>query len=161
MIPIPIKNKLEILPGNVLRIPGCEPVTSFTSLALAANVDCNASIISLEDAVAAIEEASGIVPCIVKVLTPAGVPGTGKFLELPSGPPPNGNQCPSNDILDWYQILKDAAEPIEDGFSEDDDEIEGCSGFNFSGKVLDQDHFHRAPNPDIRPSTRPLGGVKS
>lgn len=155
---ITIKNKLEILPGNVIRIPGCEPVSSFTSLALAANVDCKASIISLEDAVEAIRDATGEEAQIIKVLTPAGVPGTGKFFELPQGPPPRGNECPSSDIPDYYRILKDAATPIEFD-DEDEDTLEGCDGFNFSGCVLDQDMFHRAPDPTIRPNRMPLGGV--
>ena len=149
---IEIKNKLEILPGNVIRIPGCEPVTSFTSLALAANIDCNSSIISLEDAVAAIPEAR-----IVKVLSPSGVPGTGKFFELPSGPPRDGNDCECS-VEDFYRILKEAATPIN--FDEiDEDGLKDCSGFNYSGCVKAQDQFHTAPDLTLRPNKQPLGGV--
>jgi hypothetical protein len=172
---IEIKNKLEILPGDVIRIPGCEPVTSFTSLALAVNVDCNASIISLQDAIEAIREVAGEDPCIVRVHQPAGVPGTGKYLELPSGPPPDPS-CPCKRPEDWYRILKDAAQPI-DFDAINDDQLEGCSGFNYSGCRLhtadDQTprseifnqvfsevaNFHKAPNPELRPNTKPLGGV--
>ena len=152
---ITIKNKLEILPGNVIRIPGCEPVTSFTSLSLAANIDCPASIISLDKAIEAIPDAR-----IVKVLTPSGVPGTGKFFELPSGPPVDGNVCPCPDPPDFYKILKDAAEPIDFNQIDDPTQPSGiCSGFNFSGQVRSQDQFHTAPDPELRPNTRPLGGL--
>ena len=154
---IKIKNKLEILPGNVIRIPGCEPVTSFTSLALAANLDCNASVISLEDAIAAIPDAK-----IIRVLRPSGVPGTGKFFELPSGPQTDGAECPPTDVPDFYRILKDAATPINFDSEDDDDFIAQCSsGVNFTGKIIDQDQFHRAPNPELRPNTMPLGGISS
>lgn len=156
---ISVKNKLEILPGNVLRVPGCEPVTSFTSLALAANVDCNASIITLEDAVNAIIDASGIHPLIVKVLNPSGVPGTGKFLELPSGPPPDGSDCPHGCGTDWYQILKDAATPIDTFGIDEEGRIAECAWFDSIGCPVSQDQFHMAPDPDLRPNTTPLGGV--
>jgi hypothetical protein len=172
-----IKNKLEILPGNVIRLPGCEPVTSFTSLALAANVDCKASVIALEDAILAIREVAGEDPCIEKVHQPAGVPGTGKFLVLPSGPPPDP-ACPCVFTEDWYQILRDAAEPI-DFDAVRDPEIEGCDGFNYSGcrqhtadnQLPRRDLFnlylsevanlHKAPDPELRPNSKPLGGVFS
>ena len=154
-----VKNKLEILPGNVLRVPGCEPVTSFTSLALAANVDCNASQISLADAVTAIRDETGIEPRIIKVLTPSGVPGTGKFLELPSGPPPDGSRCPSGKVTDFYRILKDNAKPIADITSEADPLAEQCSSnLNLLGCPIEQDQFHRAPDPELRPNTSPLAG---
>lgn len=157
---IPIKNKLEILPGNVLRVPGCEPVSSFTSLALAANVECNSSIITLEDAVNAIIDTTGIEPRIVKVLSPAGIPGTGKFLELPSGPPPDGFRCPPGPRIDWYQILRDNAQPIDTFVGEGDDVPAECISFdNFTGCIVTQDEFHRAPDPTLRPNTSPLGGV--
>jgi hypothetical protein len=157
---IDIKNKLEILPGNVLRVPGCEPVSSFTSLALAANVDCNASIITLEDAVNAIR-AEGFEPRIIKALKPSGVPGTGKFLELPDGPSPNGSQCPCNDVTDWYQILKDNATPIDDfeDVNREDDPLRTCNGFNYSGIRINSEPFKDAPDPSVRPNTTPLGGI--
>lgn len=152
---IEIKNKLEILPGNVIRIPGCEPVTSFTSLALAANLDCNASVITLEKAFEAIPDAR-----IVKVLTPSGVPGTGKFFELPSGPAVDGNVCPCPDIIDFYRILKDAADPIDFDAIEEDNGLENCASINnFTGRVTFQDQFHTAPDPKLRPNTRPLGAT--
>ena len=163
---IVIRNKLEILPGNVLRVPGCEPVSSFTSLSLAANIDCNASVISLKDAVLAIEKVTGERPRIVVVLRPTGLTGTGKFLELPDGPPPQGRECPCKPASeDWYKILKEAAKPLDFGAREDGIP-EGCDGFNFSGRRLnvaeDKNQrlesfdevasFHRAPDPRLRPT---------
>jgi hypothetical protein len=153
-MPGEIRNKLEILPGNVIRVPGCEPVSSFTSLALAANVNCNASIISLDKAVEAIPDAT-----IERVLRPSGFPGTGQFFVLPEGPPtrPGCNSC---DIMeDYYQKLRDAAEPIE--FEEDDEFPDGvcAAAANWTRCRTEQDQFHRAPDPTLRPNSTPLGGT--
>jgi len=78
-----IKNKLEIRPGNVIQVPGCEPVSSLTGLALSRNMSCNASIIPVADVLRLIPGSR-----IVGKFTPAGQNGTGWFLELPDGPPP-------------------------------------------------------------------------
>ena len=148
-----VRGKLEIMPGNVIRIPGMEPVSSFTSLALAVNSPHTPSYITLQDALAAIPNAT-----IEKVLTPSGFPGTGKFFVLPDGPPNNGNTCPPNCVEDWYQVLRDNAQPIE--YEGEEDGPEGnCSGFNYSGCLSIQDQFHKAPDLNIRPNQEPLQGV--
>lgn len=152
---IEIKNKLEILPGGVIRIPSCEPTSAFSSLSIAANINCDASIISLEDALAAIPGSR-----IVRVLKPAGVPGTGRYFELPAGPPRDGNGCPPECLTDFYKILKEAATPIT--FDENygiPDSLKSCSGLSFTGKVNEKQPFNRAPDPTLRPNTNPLGGV--
>lgn len=149
-----IRNKLEILPGNVIRIPGCEPVTSFTSLALAANVNCNASVISLDKAIEAIPDAT-----IEKVMAPSGFPGTGQFFVLPEGPPTRPGCVTCDPIEDYYQRLRDAAEPIE--FEEDEGLPEGicAAAANWNLCRTEQDQFHRAPDPELRPNSTPLGGI--
>jgi hypothetical protein len=180
---ITIKNKLEIMPGNVIVVPGCEPTSSFTSDVLAANIDCNASIIDLNDAIEAIREVSGETPRIIHALSPSGFPSTGRFLELPSGPPTEYG-CDNRDGIlctkqeDWYQILKDNAKPINPDELEDDDPRKLCVGFNYSGTRRDTGddkwpegerfrqpfketaNFHKATDPEIRPNSDPIGGFK-
>lgn len=147
---ITIKNKLEIQHGNVISVPGCEPTSSLTGTSLLKNIDCNASIIPLEDALALIPGSR-----VVRTLIPAGGAGTGKFFELPEGPPPNGNDCDSCPP-DFYAILKENARIKED--EEDGLSLEGdiCAGFNFSGTVLEQDPQRTARDPDMRPNMKAL-----
>lgn len=135
-----VKNRLEIKLGNILQVPGCEPTTSISSLALSKNLDCNASIIPLADALALIPGSR-----VVGSLAPRGHAGTGMFFELPSGPPPDGNSCVCS-VEDWYKILRDNAKVPE---QEKKEEFGPCSGFNFSGCVIDQDIFHATRDPNL------------
>jgi len=135
-----VKNKLEIKNGNVIQIPGCEPISSLSSLALSRNIHCNAAVIPLADALALIPGSR-----VVRVMMPRGHIQTGLFFELPDGPPPDGFSCTCK-LEDWYKILKDHARPPEE---EKKEEFGPCSGFNFSGCVLDQDIFHITRDPDM------------
>lgn len=148
-----IRNKFEIMPGGVIQVPGCEPVSSLTGTALLKNLNCNASIIPVEDVLRLIPGSR-----IVRTLLPAGQVGTGKFLELPSGPPPNGNVCPCRNMIDFYKILKDNARVR--GSKSDQLHVDGdvCAGFNFSGCVLEQDILRTTRDPKMRPNSTPLGG---
>jgi hypothetical protein len=148
---IMIKNKLEILNGNVITVPGCEPVSSVTGTSLLRNINCNASVIPVEDVLRLIPGSK-----IVKVMTPAGQNGTGRFIELPSGPPPNANKCPKICLTDYYRILKENAKVKKpsDKLIVDGDV---CSGFNFSGCVLEQDVLRTTRDPSMRPNSNPLG----
>lgn len=151
-VQITVQNKLEILPGHVIRVPGCEPVTSLTSTALSRNLDCNASIIPVEDALRLIPGSR-----IVRVLSPFGQTGTGMFLELPNGPPHTGNLCPSDCITDWYAILKENATT---GEAEDEaGATPACSGFNYSGCVFDYNPVLHPRDPSLRPNDNPLGNL--
>jgi hypothetical protein len=96
---INIANKLEVMSGNLISIPGCEPVTGFTATSLAVNMDCNASTITLRDALMAIPDAT-----LEAFSNPRKL-----FFVLPAGPPtrPGCNICMSID--DFYQLLRDAA----------------------------------------------------
>lgn len=95
-----IKNKLRILRGNKLVIPGCEAISAFTSPTLAANWPCKASVVDLADALAAIPGST-----IEAMSNPREL-----YFVLPSGPPPDSacSSCTSN-VEDWYQILRDIA----------------------------------------------------
>lgn len=95
---ISIANKLEVLAGNVLLVPGCEPTSAFTSVTLDANRKCKASVISVHEALEAIPGAT-----LEFLRNP-----TKMFFVLPSGPPtsPGCNSCDA--VQDYYQLLRDA-----------------------------------------------------
>lgn len=143
-----IRNKLEIQPGNVIKVPGCEPTSSLTSDTLSRNLKCNASVIPVEDVLELIPGSR-----IVRVLSPFGQSGTGMFVELPAGPPGTGNNCPADCLTDWYAILRANARNLE---QEDDDEPGQCAGFNYSGCQFDFDPLAHPRDPDQRPNEKPL-----
>lgn len=92
---VAIANKLEVLLGNVIVVPGCEPVSDFTSTTLAANMQCNASVIKVEEALEAIPGSTLEFQSNPRRL----------FFVLPSGPPLAPNQ---NGTTDWYALLRGA-----------------------------------------------------
>ena len=145
---ITVRNRLEIRPGNIIQIPGCEPASSLSGTDLSANMSCNSSVISLSDAIELIPGSR-----IVKIMKPIGQISTGYFLELPSNTsPPDGFQCNCT-VEDYYQILRDNASEVE----EEDEEPDGvCSGFDFSGCVKDFDVLHTTRDPVLRPNSNPL-----
>lgn len=100
---INIANKLTVLPGNIILIPGCEPLSELSSLSLSANINCKSSVITLAAALEAIPGST------VEILSnPKSF-----FFVLPEGPPttPGCNSCDSG--VDWYQILRDATTPTQ------------------------------------------------
>lgn len=86
-------------------LPGCEPLSEFSSQSLAANVSCSNTYISLADAMVAIPQAT-----IDMFMNP-----TERFFVLPDGPPSKYGCSDCNMQDDWYQILRDAiqTQPIE------------------------------------------------
>lgn len=94
---VSIANKLEVLLGNVLLVPGCEPVSDFTSTTLAANMHCKSSVIKVEDALCRIPGSTLEFQANPRRL----------FFVLPSGPPrvPGCNDCSAQP--DWYEMLRD------------------------------------------------------
>jgi hypothetical protein len=156
---ITVKNKLEIRPGNVISVPGCEPSTSLTSIALSAELlkHCHASIIPVEDVLRLIPGSR-----IVQVMRPRGAPGTGTgiFIELPEGPPHNGNVCPSECLPDWYAVLRANAheEPVESVSNPKE-----CAGFSINGCVArtpydEVEKMLHPKYPNQRPNDTPVGG---
>lgn len=148
--PILVKNKLEIQPGNTIKIPGCEPTTSISSLGLLKNFNCKTSNIPVKDVLKLIPGAK-----IIFLTTPVGQNGTGRWLELPSGPPPDGEVCPHDCGVDWYGLLKTLV-------PEEPEECDTkCAGFNFTGcsGPKDDDYvrpYRRVADPDMRPNGDPL-----
>ena len=101
---IKIQNKLEILRGNKILVPGCEPTSAFTSPTLAENRDCKVTVVDLADAIVAIPDAT-----IVSWRNPMT-----RFFVLPSGPPPSPDNCAKCVVQpDYYAILRDIGDPIE------------------------------------------------
>lgn len=96
-----IQNRLEILRGNKILVPGCEPTSAFTSATLAENRECKAAVVDLADAMKAIPNAT-----IISIDNPKT-----RFFVLPEGPPPSLNDCNCKTI-DYYQILRDIGEEI-------------------------------------------------
>lgn len=103
---INIQNKLEVLAGNKILVPGCEPTSAFTSTTLAENRDCKASVIDLADALEAVPGST-----VIYMSNPRR-----KFFVLPNGPPPSPDCCRPNPCScvgeDWYQKLRDVGEEI-------------------------------------------------
>lgn len=109
-----IRNKIEVLPGNKVLVPGCEPTSAFTSPTLAENRDCKASVVDLADALEAVPGST-----VIYMSNPRK-----KFFVLPSGPPPSPETCSGRcDVEDWYQLLRDIGDSIN---------VENplCSGIN-------------------------------
>jgi hypothetical protein len=90
---VTIANKLEVLLGNVIIVPGCEPVSDFTSTTLAANMTCKTAVIKVEEALEAIPGST-----LEFQTNPRRL-----FFVLPSGPPLAPNQ---NGGTDWYARLR-------------------------------------------------------
>lgn len=99
-----IRNKLEILRGNKILVPGCEPTSAFTSPTLAENRECKASVVDLKDALEAIPNAT-----IETIRNPRT-----RFFVLPKGPPPSPDDCKDCvPQVDFYQLLRDIGEEID------------------------------------------------
>jgi hypothetical protein len=146
---ISIKNKLEIKLGEVVQVPGCEPLTSISSLELSKNMNCNASVIPVKDVLRLIPGSR-----MVRAFYPAGQSGTGRFIELPNGPPHDGNKCPQDCLEDWYRILRENARVPETEGSEAD---QACASIrDWSGCVNDYDPTQHPRADDHRPNVLPL-----
>ena len=127
---VKVQNRLEILRGGKIIVPGCEPTSAFTSTTLAENRNCTASVVDLKDALEAIPEAT-----IVSWRNPRT-----RFFVLPDGPPPSPDRCTECDVqTDWYQILRDIGEPIavDNVFNQSGKNIisvgQICEGFPLKG----------------------------
>lgn len=103
-----IRNKLEVLPGNKIIVPLCEPTSATSSTTLAENRKefCNGSVVGLADALEAIPGST------IEFMTSFG--GHKRILfVLPDGPAPNGRTCPPNKVEDHYKLLRDIGQPID------------------------------------------------
>lgn len=93
---IEISNRLEILPGNLIIVPGCEPTSAITSPTLLRELSCGITpAVRLADALVAIPGAT------VDVVLNTGGRGA-KWLVLPPSTP----GCPCQPVDDWYGVLR-------------------------------------------------------
>jgi len=122
-----IGNLLEILDGNKIIIPGCEPLSAFSSNTLAENLNCANPTINLCDALAAIPGSRVIFGLNFGNFTTGGK----KFFVLPSGPPPDGG-CRGCNSEDWYKILREAADEVDSGTIKTVD----CDAFNWNNYTI-------------------------
>jgi len=143
---ISIKNKLEVKPDGSISIPGCEPISSLSDPILSRQMSCpNGSLINYKEVLKLIPGSK-----LVRVTSPLGSVSSGYFIELPSGPPPDGNKCPADCLPDWYKILKGKGQPKPEV-----EEIQ-CAGFNFSGCQSEFDPTQHPRDPNLRPNDKPL-----
>lgn len=142
---IEIKNKLEVGQDGKVQIPGCEPVSSLTSLALLRNFRCDNPRIHVKDILRIIPGSK-----LVRVTTPLGHIASGMFVELPSGPPPDGNECPGECLPDWYKIMREfeSEQPAKT--------MPECAGFDYSGCPIEPDDIRKPRDPLMRPNSQPL-----
>ena len=135
---ITVKNKLEIKMGGKILIPGKEPISSLTDMALAREISGRAVI--------DVREALRLIPGskIVRVTYPQGTMGSGLFLELPEGPPPAGNYCSDCCFPDWYAILRCHCHKEEPPPEPE------CEGFNFSGCQHDYNPQDHPKDPEMQ-----------
>jgi len=128
-----IKNRLRVLRGNKIIVPGCEPISAFTSTTLAANWTCKASVVDLDAALEAIPGST-----IIEFKNTGGY-GREIYFVLPSGPPQTPNMCDdpcTGTVEDWYQVLRDIAdeEYEEQQQSESETSLEDlCQSFPLKG----------------------------
>ncbi len=106
-MPITIANRLNILPGNKIQVPMCEPLSETTSIVLVnemkkAGVCTGQALVTLQAALTAIPGSS------VVLAGNFGVP-TQKYFVLPEVT----INCPCTIIDDWYAKLREVAEPVE------------------------------------------------
>jgi len=94
---IPIANKITIRESGNVMIPGCEPVSELSSPLFAQRLNCKASEIPATQAMKLIPGSY----IEVNPFTPSQ-----RYLVLPNGPPPDGNDCPCRWLGDWYALLR-------------------------------------------------------
>jgi hypothetical protein len=118
-----VNNRLMIVGvgsgASVIKIPGCEPVSSTTSDELMvamreANVCC-ASVLPVSRALELIPGS------YIEV----GAQPSERWFVLPSGPAPNGGACCH--MNDWYALLRSGCE------EETEDNTPDCDTFSYRG----------------------------
>lgn len=129
---IEISNRLRIYEGNIILIPGCEPISVVTHISnyqydprvttLYNNYQdiCKSSYVTLNKAIELVPNATLYYSHDM----------SNRWFILPSGPPPS-SKCPRDCIEDWYKILREGADGVilEDGSAFSNGE---CSAFTFN-----------------------------
>lgn len=121
--------KLQIQPGNVVIVPGCEPTSAVTSYTLLRNFRCTHPTARVDDILAAIPG--------TKIVYFPDFGARERYIELP----PIDMACPCGPKPDYYAILRSIASgdlPVEE-------KVNYC----------DINDMGYCPSPDFRISPRP------
>lgn len=138
---IEIKNRLQVLQDKVL-VPGHEPLSEQTTSALSAAMQGVSCYIHVDLALKLIPGSRILINNL-----DTGTFGHNKQFELPDGPPPNGSECPSNCIKDWYEILREAARINQHGSGECQDD---CSSYDTGPQCSEYDDFYNNLDKEAR-----------
>lgn len=110
---ITISHQLEVIPGNKVLVPGCEPTSALSSTKLSsylAESGCGNALVDLEEALAAIPGS------YVKF---GANFNRGNMRQKWFVLPPIDTDCPCDEYEDYYDILRDLANeelPVEENY---------------------------------------------
>ncbi|MBD3408192.1 MAG: hypothetical protein GF411_18870 [Candidatus Lokiarchaeota archaeon] len=121
---IRVANRITIMPGGTMLVPGCEPVSAATTEGLMVGIrdECHSSYITVKKALEVIPGSH----------VEFGPNYDQRYFVLPDGPPPDF-VCPCDiDRVDWYSILRENADvpPVQD--EEPVNRYNPCRGFDYS-----------------------------
>lgn len=103
-----ISNLLQILPNDLIRVPGCEPPSSVSSLkfsAYYASSNCANGLVRLQDVLDAIPGSE-----VVYGVNSGAFAVRQKWLKLPS----KSVNCPCDDNIDYYGIMRDLPKYVDE-----------------------------------------------
>jgi hypothetical protein len=122
---ITVRGRIEVLPGNKLMVPGCEPVSALTSTSLDENRVCTTTVIDLADALAVVPGST-----VEQTYNPRR-----KWFVLPSGPAPDPSRCDKpgtcESVPDWYAALRSVGCPTR--IAQEEKPADICSSFPLRG----------------------------
>lgn len=129
---IEVANRLRIYEGNIILIPGCEPISVVSHIS---NYQYNPAVTSIYNDYDEICKASYVTLNRAMELIPEATlyyshDMANRWFILPNGPP-SSSKCPRDCIEDWYLILREGAEGV---VLEDDTVLCNgeCSAFSFN-----------------------------
>jgi hypothetical protein len=117
-----VANKLAIVPGGKIKVPGVEPSTAITSSKLAEEMQ---EINLLKQSMLSVARALELVP---GSRVEFGAIPSERWFVLPDGPPPDYGECCR--YGDWYALLRAAA-------AEEEPEEPECDSFDYRGRCGD------------------------
>ena len=130
-----VQNALRIWEGNILLIPGSEPISVVTSVS---NYEFNPFVKTLlsdppaSSYISLAKAKEVILGWSIKILGPNPAY---RYFVLPDGPPPD-SACPCGEVNDWYGIMRFYADgpgnftPVDKPAKQPLGDI--CAGFNHS-----------------------------
>jgi len=104
-----IQNRLRIWAGNIIAVPGNEPISTVTHVS---NYQYNPYVTTLlncdycSHVYISVKKALEVIPgSYVTIVSNRYM----RYFVLPSGPPPD-YKCPCDFVNDWYKIMRDNAD---------------------------------------------------